>query len=692
MRNFSININSIPYTFLFTIAGYVFIGAFISTLIMFLIFFDMNSNDLPWYLGFAFHASVEILLLGFAQKDTHWYNSPTSIRDSETIIEDTKSLAIIIGMAGLLNLLGLFETIGSIKQNVFSLAVSMLYAGYMGIILGLSSSLLFRLMNQRPHFLSAKLTLWIIGLSAFILVLQFFLHESLRIGIHIIAGIIGIIGFYNTKGMQWFSGIRKKQKSDLAWSSIVIVSSLSIIAGNYEQVTFIAMNQFLLLAEPFMIAIGIWLFLIAGRLAVIAVNSLPTAGLIDRKSLEFSALAELTTISSTSQNYQQILENALNLIETAVSVKGMYCKVLIQDEIFDEYRGELGTDLTILNRNQEFINWKNSLTIVGILNELPETIDPHKILKTHSLISFVLNIDQFKRAEFLLAHDDPYHFTPEDESIFSTLTESFRIAIMNASLMSIALEHQKMEQEIEIAREVQNALLPQSILMPNDYIIATYSMPARIVGGDFYDVFEMKDGNTCMIIADVSGKGIPAAFWMATIRGVLLSLQYGKYGPKEILLHLQQSLMHIMDRHVFITASCVILEKDTDKVHYARAGHMPLIIKSKDEIQEYTPRGLGIGLTRNLDVFVDNLEEITLRLMPEDMLILFTDGLSEMNFNGVIHNQDDLQSSFMRFLKDHAIIPNTLIQAIDSEIRNKQNGTLIDDVTVIAVQRKSIYH
>lgn len=685
------NISSIPYTLLFTIAGYVFIGSFIGTLIMFLIFIDVNSDELPVYLGFAFHTSIELLFLGFAQKDIQWYRNTSSTRDSETIIEDAKTLAIIIGMAGLVNFLGMFDTIGNIRQNIFSLAVSIVYAGYIGIILGMSSSLLFRLMYQRPHFLLTKLTLWIIGLSILMLILQFFLHEQLRIGIHILAAIIGIIGFYNTKGIQWYSGINKKQKTDLAWSSIVIVISLAIIAGNYERVTFIALNQILILVEPFMISLGIWLFLIAIRLSILAINSLPTAGLIDKKSLEFSALAELTTIASTTQNYQQIIENAITLIEKALILKGIYCKVSIQDEMFEEYRGELGTELSILNRNKEFINWKKTQIQIGNLFEIPDSMDSDKILKIKSIISLFIQIDQSKSAEFLLAHDLPYHFTPEDESILRTLTESFRIALRNASLLQLEIEHQKFEQEIEIARGVQNALLPQRIPMPNEFEIATYSMPARIVGGDFYDVFEMKNGNTCVIIADVSGKGIPAAFWMATIRGVLLSLQYGSYGPKEILMHLQQSLIQIMDAQVFITASCLIIEKESGSMTYARAGHMPLLIRRNHVIEECIPRGLGIGLSKNLEVFDKNLEEIHIYLEKDEMLILFTDGLSEMNLSmDSSHNHTDQYSSFIRFLEEIGSNPSILIASIDAEIKIRHKHMLVDDITVIAIKRNSM--
>ena len=191
MGNLSIAIRSIPYTLLFSVSGYVFAGTFFASLIIFLIFFDVGSNEFPWYLGFAFHVSLELLLLGYVQKDKLWFKNIAFMRDSETIIEDMKSLAIIIGMAGLLNVLGLFDTIISFKNNVFSLAVSILYAGYMGIVFGMSLSLLFRLMTQRPHALSNKLTLWIIGLSGITLFLQLFFYTTLQVVIHITAGIIG---------------------------------------------------------------------------------------------------------------------------------------------------------------------------------------------------------------------------------------------------------------------------------------------------------------------------------------------------------------------------------------------------------------------------------------------------------------------------------------------------------------------
>ena len=442
MGNLSIAIRSIPYTLLFSVSGYVFAGTFFASLIIFLIFFDVGSNEFPWYLGFAFHVSLELLLLGYVQKDKLWFKNIAFMRDSETIIEDMKSLAIIIGMAGLLNVLGLFDTIISFKNNVFSLAVSILYAGYMGIVFGMSSSLLFRLMTQRPHALSNKLTLWIIGLSGITLFLQLFFYTTLQVVIHITAGIIGLFGFYNTKGLQWFSEITKKQKTDLAWSSIVIVLSISIIAGNYQHITFVALNQIMSVAEPFIFAIGIWLLLIAGRLSIIAINSLPTAGLIDRKTLEFTALSELTAIASTTQNYQQILQSAVHLIEKAIEVRGLYGKICIQDGQFETYHGELGTELSIIHSNTEFISWKSEQSTIGNLFEIPESMDPHKLLRIQSIVSLIIQIDRNKYAEILLAHEEPYHFTPEDEIILSTFVDSLRIAIINASLLTIENEHQ----------------------------------------------------------------------------------------------------------------------------------------------------------------------------------------------------------------------------------------------------------
>jgi sigma-B regulation protein RsbU (phosphoserine phosphatase) len=689
MGNLSIAIRSIPYTLIFSVSGYVFAGTFFASLIIFLIFLDVGSNEFPWYLGFAFHLSLELLLLGYVQKDKLWFKNIASMRDSETIIEDTKSLAIIIGMAGLLNFLGLFDTIISFKNNVFSLAVSILYAGYMGIVFGMSSSLLFRLMNQRPHALTAKLSLWILSLSILIVILQLFLSVQLEVGIHILSGIIGLLGFYNTKGLQWFSGISKHQKRDLAWSSIVILFSIAIISANYQQITFVALNQIMSLAEPFIFAIGIWLLLIAGRLSIIAINSLPTAGLIDRKTLEFSALSELTAIASTTQNYQLILENAVHLIEKAIEVNGLYGKICIQDSQFETYYGDLGTELSIIHSNSEFISWKEQQSSIGNLFETPQSMDPHNLLRIKSIVSLTIQIDRNKHAEILLAHEVPYHFTPEDEIILSTFADSLRIAIINASLLTIEIEHQKFEQEMEIARGVQNSLLPQNIPMPAHYSIATYSMPSKIVGGDFYDVFEMENGNTCIIIADVSGKGIPAAFWMATIRGILLSLQYGGFNPKDILIHLQRSLADILDPHVFITASCLILERSSNSIQYARAGHMPLLRFHEETLTEYKPRGLGIGLTKNIEFFDENLEEISLQLEDNEMLILFTDGLTDLPMHD---NESEQYSSMKRFLHESNMNPKSLIEVIDREIQIFQKSNLVDDITVISVKRNAINH
>jgi serine phosphatase RsbU (regulator of sigma subunit) len=592
-------------------------------------------------------------------------------------------------MAGLLNFLGLFDTIISFKNNVFTLAVSILYAGYIAITFGMSSSLLFRLMTQRPHALSKKITLWIIGLSGLTLLLQLFLHQPLFIGIHIISGIIGVLGFYNTRGLQWFSGITKSQKRDLAWSSIVIVLSISNIAANYQQITFIALNQIMSLAEPFIYTVGIWLLLIAGRLSVIALNSLPTAGLIDRKNIEFSALAELTAIATTSQNYQQILISASALIEKAINIKGIHAKITISDEDFEIYQGELSTELTILNANQEFILWKEQELSIGNLFQLPARMNSHKILKIQSVITLHISIDKSKYASITLIHDEPYHFTPEDEIILTTFADSLRIALINASLLRLEIEHQRFEQEMEIARGVQNSLLPQNISLPAEYTIATYSMPSRIVGGDFHDVFEMDNGNTCIIIADVSGKGIPAAFWMATLRGIVLPLRYVGFGPKEILIHLQRSLVDIIEPEVFITASCLVLEKNSNCIHYARAGHMPLLSIREDIITEYIPRGLGIGLTKNTEFFENNVEEISLTVEENEMLILFTDGLTDLS---LINNELEKYSSIKKHLRSSNVSPYSLIENIDKEIQSFQKSNLLDDITIISVKRNGVLH
>ena len=678
-------IRTIPFSLLFSLAGYVFLVCFIVSLISYLIFDELHSQNMPWYISAGFHVSLYLLLLGFIKKDKDWYREQASKRDSESLIQDSKTLAIIFMMAGVLNVLGLENVIRTMHTNIFSLSIGLLYAGYIALCFGLACSFVIRLMEQRPHARSSILRIWIVGLSILTILLQLFLASEMSLVIHILAAIIAIIGNINTKGLQWLSGIAKDHKRHMAWTSFIIAGSINvIILKGYAETTMPAIAFVLGLMEPLIFAIGLWLLLLSCRLLLLAINSLPTADLIDKKSIEFSALSTLTASASKTGDYTHIIHTALELISQAMNPKGMYCSIRRGNETYEAYAGYLSTELQILCAQESFQDWLTQSNKLSVLHDISEQFDPENILRIQSVIASSTKERELS-VLLILVHDQSYHFTPEDEIMLSAFSESVNIAIENASLLTIAMEHQKLEQEMEIAKQVQHSLLPKVIPTPIGYDIACFSLPAKMVGGDFYDVFQLRNGDTCIIIADVSGKGIPAAFWMATIKGVLLSLQESDISsPKMILQQLQISMMNILDSHIFFTAAVFVLEQQHSQIRYARAGHMPLLKISGQSIHEFRPDGIGIGMTKDLALFTSNLAEMLVPLQPEDLCLIYTDGFAELFDEG---GTGDNVKSIKTLIRQSNNEPKTLIEQVNTIIENDANKLLRDDITIIALKK-----
>jgi serine phosphatase RsbU (regulator of sigma subunit) len=666
-------IRSIPYSLCFSISGYIFIAAFIISLIAFFVF------D-AWYpeTAFAMHVSWLFLLIGFYQKDRDWFSTNGFIKDSKTIIEDAKTLASILSMAGLLNLLGVFDNVSLVNSNIFTLAMVILYAGYILLCSGFALSLLFRLMKQRPHAQLKRISLYIYVLAGIMLIMQMTLPIDEPIIMHILSTFTALLAFYNTRGISWFKGISRKQKRDLALSMFVISISIVPIAIRYNSSTMQALNITTFHVEPLIATIGMWLLLIASRLTILSLYSLPTAGLLDRKSLEFSTLAQLTSNAIHSEGIDAIISDTMELLPKSIQLEGMYCRIHAFNVDHIRFSGRLGAELSLLLNSAFFADWISSLNEPETLYELPTTANPQSLFFSQSILAMPLKKNGNVFGEILLSHTQSYHFTPEDEAILQAFGESINIATEHMALISISKEHDRLENEMIIAKSVHQSLLPKTIIQPSGYAIKCCSLSAREVGGDFYDVFRMANGNTCIIIADVSGKGIPAAFLMATLRGTILSLHSSNFGAKEILTEIQLNLSSILEPHMFITASCLIIEESKGTAQFARAGHMPLIHLKSGVLTEYKPQGIGIGLTKDIDVFSDHLQELHLQLSIGEMCLLFTDGLTEML---------DMQQNSEQLFKMHDPDPEHIIDSVMSSVSALPNDVIRDDITIIAIKK-----
>ncbi|MGH9146582.1 MAG: PP2C family protein-serine/threonine phosphatase, partial [Vicinamibacterales bacterium] len=216
------------------------------------------------------------------------------------------------------------------------------------------------------------------------------------------------------------------------------------------------------------------------------------------------------------------------------------------------------------------------------------------------------------------------------------LADSFNL--MTSSIEELLREMEKkkrLEEELRIAREIQMSLLPQGPLTMPGLSIAGSCVPAREVGGDYYDFLPLDEHRTGILIADVAGKGTSAALYMAELKGLVLALSQAHASPRQLMIHANRIISTSLDSRSFITMTYAVIDGSARTMTYARAGHTPLIHVPAGpdggrHAQILVPDGMVLGLRIDRgERFERLLEEVTIPLTSGDLFVLFTDGISE---------------------------------------------------------------
>jgi phosphoserine phosphatase RsbU/P len=203
-------------------------------------------------------------------------------------------------------------------------------------------------------------------------------------------------------------------------------------------------------------------------------------------------------------------------------------------------------------------------------------------------------------------------------------------------LLRQAAEKKRLEEELRIAREIQMSLLPQGPLVMPGLSLTALCVPAREVGGDYYDFFPMSGNRLGVLIADVSGKGTSAALYMAELKGLVLSLSQIHTSPRDLLMAANRIIANNLDARSFITMTYAVIDLDAGRMTYARAGHTPMMYLpgpgcgDARAVQVLAPDGLVLGLKiDNGEMFERLLIEESIPMHAGDLYVLFTDGITE---------------------------------------------------------------
>lgn len=222
--------------------------------------------------------------------------------------------------------------------------------------------------------------------------------------------------------------------------------------------------------------------------------------------------------------------------------------------------------------------------------------------------------------------EDKNKFIGNDEETISALTIQVAIAINNAKIYADLRVKERISQELEVASRIQKTILPKDITNIYGLQIANYFEPAKEVGGDYYDYTVKDDENVSITIADVSGKGVPAAFLMALGRSILKTLERQGQSPADNLRNLNQIIYPDITEDMFITMLHSNFNNKTKILTYSNAGHNPLIVyrAKEDKVELHSVKGVAIGFMQGY-----NYKQGELKLEKGDIVLYYTDGITE---------------------------------------------------------------
>ncbi len=274
----------------------------------------------------------------------------------------------------------------------------------------------------------------------------------------------------------------------------------------------------------------------------------------------------------------------------------------------------------------------------------------------------------------------------EEEKVLATLATQSAVSVSNALHYQELGEKARLQGELDAARSIQQRLTPnQKPSIPHVNLKGIY-YPAFEVGGDYLDYFKTENGNWVVVIADVCGKGIPAALLMTILRSAFRVDARNETSARNLLCSVNNSMRVNLDDRSFVTAVCLIIGKDGKTMSYARAGHPKLIkITADNRVETVESSGIALGFISDSVAFAGFIEEITIPLLAGERYLIYTDGLTE----AVNNEKEPYGNKRLTDLLTNTVTtsPESILDTIMGDIKLFSNGAPYhDDLTVIALQ------
>ena len=524
----------------------------------------------------------------------------------------------------------------------------------------LLASLFFDLFQNK--FLSANFNIFLVFLLGFGLVLAF--------------------------NLKWVAYLNFKQK----WKSILFILLSGIYVYHFISFLFIFSStnalSIDLMDRVFIVALLVFIVLYSAISILVTLFNLPTSSVFEKKiqeAMDFQKLSQsIPSGQSAEQTYDILLDSSMSAVFADAAWLEIFGEspVLVTRSIPEDVVEEVKKGV------------KSESMLKVLTGNFKEDFAPGKLSGQvqhsdyRSIIAFPITVKGTQAGTLVLLQEVNDAFNREMVDIIVTFVSQASIALENFKLISEALENERYKEQLKIAQNVQKSLLPDS-LSDNDFFkIDAYSYAADEVGGDYYDLTQSKDGVHKLIIADVSGKGTSAAFNMAQMKGVFHSLTQKPIKPADFIKQANSALGSCLEASSFITATYFEIDTGKKEINYVRAGHCPTLYfnAKKKEAHFLETEGLGLGIIRNSE-YDPYVEEYKIKYQPGDMLILYTDGITEArNRSSQQFGQEGLKKTL---IKHHAHTPTRLRKEVINDLHAFLDGVKLDDDYTLVILKFS---
>ncbi len=409
-----------------------------------------------------------------------------------------------------------------------------------------------------------------------------------------------------------------------------------------------------------------------------------------------TALLQVAEAVNTQVEADQSLETIVRLTPLLVGIER--CGVLKWNPEAQHFTGgpawgiaaehkHLLADLALSKDDGRFLQQLaegNEPVPCGVGTDCPVPPPIHKLFDSPTLLGLPLIARGHLVGAMLVDH--PALGGPIDQRrarILNGIAHQTALALENARLQNEAAAVERMERELEVARDIQTSFLPDAAPQVEGWEVAAFYRAARQIGGDFYDFFPLDDHRWAIVVADVADKGVPAALFMALSRTLLRAVGSNRHAPAETLRRVNELLLRDSRSDLFVTLWYGLWDTNTGVVRFSSAGHNPpLVIRADGSTERLNARGIALGVIPDIA-----LQENQTTLDRGDVLIAYTDGVTEaLRSDSAEFGVSGLESALVGLRRGTA---QEIMQGIISALDHFVSGApQFDDITMVVLKHR----